>query len=205
MITIIVLLILAGVSISLVMGDSGVFTQAKDASIKTTEADIEEALGRAVASAQGVYTTSSEFSSGRKTFYDWLKSNSNKIEENGYTIEFNQEEWTDEEDIIGTIQKEGKSNKLRFKISEGEGRLNINVDVKSGPPRGQSASELEEPTSVYGKFVKYGVELSGDTDDTNDWKIFYIDEKTNRIFLIAADYVPNLLTKVNAHRGCAVS
>ena len=71
-ITIIVLLILAGVSISLVVGDSGVFTRGRDATTKTQIAGLEEALNRAVASAQGVYTGTDYFSSGSETFFEWL-------------------------------------------------------------------------------------------------------------------------------------
>ena len=56
-ITIIVLLILAGVSISLVVGDSGVFTQADDAATKTDRAGAREALERAIIGKQGEFTT----------------------------------------------------------------------------------------------------------------------------------------------------
>ena len=190
MITIIVLLILAGVSISLVMGDSGVFTQAKNASVKTTEADIEEALSRAVASAQGEYTTSSEFNSGRQTFYEWLESNRNKLVEDGYIIDFNGKEKTDKKNntkyIKGTIQKVGKSNELSFKVSSGEGRLNINVDIEKGPQEGIPASQLN-PKADYGKYINYPIDTDGDGNDNNNWRIFYKDDE--HIFIKAADYL----------------
>ncbi len=54
-ITIIVLLILAGVSISLVVGDNGIMTRAKDAGTKTEEADAVETLKLAVASLTSDY------------------------------------------------------------------------------------------------------------------------------------------------------
>lgn len=41
-VTIIVLLILASVSISLVLGDNGIITRAREASTKTTEAQVHE-------------------------------------------------------------------------------------------------------------------------------------------------------------------
>ncbi len=48
----------------------------------------------------------------------------------------------------------------------------------------------------YGEYVDYGLDLNGDRDTTNDWKIFYVGseddgyEDTNgRIFIIAADLV----------------
>ncbi len=54
-ITIIVLLILAGVSISLVVGDNGIMTRAKDAGTKTESADAVETLKLAVASLTSEY------------------------------------------------------------------------------------------------------------------------------------------------------
>ncbi len=54
-ITIIVLLILAGVSISLVVGDNGIMTRAKDAGTKTEEADAVETFKLAVASLTSDY------------------------------------------------------------------------------------------------------------------------------------------------------
>ena len=51
-ITIIVLLILAGVSISLVVGDNGVLTQAQNASKKTDTASVDSAMQTAIAGIQ---------------------------------------------------------------------------------------------------------------------------------------------------------
>ena len=41
----------------------------------------------------------------------------------------------------------------------------------------------------YGDFVDYPIDLNGDGDTTNDWKIFYEDNKN--IYIIAAGYAPN--------------
>ena len=57
-ITIIVLLILAGVSISLVVGDNGVLTQASNASEKTDIAKAKEAVEQGVSSLQGTFVDS---------------------------------------------------------------------------------------------------------------------------------------------------
>ncbi len=54
-ITIIVLLILAGVSISLVVGDNGVLTRATDSSSKTKISQIKEAVGLALSDIQTKY------------------------------------------------------------------------------------------------------------------------------------------------------
>ena len=54
-ITIIVLLILAGVSISLVVGQNGVLTQASNAVITNKAADVKEKVSTALASAETTY------------------------------------------------------------------------------------------------------------------------------------------------------
>ena len=54
-ITIIVLLILAGVSISLVMGNNGVLTQASSAVIENKKADAREAVSMALAATETIY------------------------------------------------------------------------------------------------------------------------------------------------------
>lgn len=67
-ITIIVLLILAGVSIALVVGDNGVLTQSKNSSDATKMAQMKEALGLAVASCQADYL--SNYASNASTSFD---------------------------------------------------------------------------------------------------------------------------------------
>ncbi len=119
-ITIIVLLILAGVSISLVVGDSGVFTRGRDATTKTQIAGLEEAVNRAVASAQGEYTGTTDFTSKRKTFFEWLSSNTNKLKESGYQISLESKD----NKLKGFIY-EGKKEKsdakgLNFEITDGK-------------------------------------------------------------------------------------
>ena len=54
-ITIIVLLILAGVSISMVVGENGVLTRATNAAERTSDAEVETDLKMAVSSAQGEF------------------------------------------------------------------------------------------------------------------------------------------------------
>ena len=126
-ITIIVLLILAGVSISLVVGDNGVLTQAGTAKTKTTNADLEEAFGRAVVNAQ------SEFVNDGFTgdFFTWLKTNTADLKENGYTIK----PTVSGETITGYIYKGGVSDdtdsnpKRSFTISKDNDSKTFNAKV----------------------------------------------------------------------------
>ncbi len=67
-ITIIVLLILAGVSIALVVGDNGVLTQSKNSSDATKMGQMKEALGLAITSCQTNYL--SNYASNASTNFD---------------------------------------------------------------------------------------------------------------------------------------
>ncbi len=115
-VTIIVLIILAGVSISMVIGDNGIITQAQRAARDTANAT--------VASEEQMNTLAEEL--------------------NRYL--------TEDEKTSGIFSKIVTSRN-------------------------------------YGDYVDYPIDLNGDGNTTNDWKIFY-NNGTN-IFMIAADYVPN--------------
>ena len=115
-VTIIVLIILAGVSIAMVVGDNGIITQAQRAERETANATVasEEQMNALV------------------------------DELNGYLAE-------DEEPSEGLAETVTGNN--------------------------------------YGDYVDYPIDLNGDGNTTNDWRIFYNDGE--HVFIIAADYVPN--------------
>ena len=115
-VTIIVLIILAGVSIAMVVGDNGIITQAQRAERETANATVasEEQMNALV------------------------------DELNGYLAE-------DEEPSEGLAETVTGNN--------------------------------------YGDYVDYPIDLNGDGDTTNDWRIFYNDGE--HVFFIAADYIEN--------------
>jgi len=73
-ITIIVLLILAGVSISLVVGDNGVLTQSQNAAEKTDEADAKQALEMAISSCQGDFISEWSNNTQQNFFVNYLSA-----------------------------------------------------------------------------------------------------------------------------------
>ncbi len=78
----------------------------------------------------------------------------------------------DETDKLGEVEKEID------KIVNGE-----------TPSSGIGSSDIAGNLKDYqGKYVDIGLDTNGDRE-VNDWEIFYVNE--DRIFLIAADYVPN--------------
>ncbi len=82
--------------------------------------------------------------------------------------------------------------------TETENKINEEQNLASGKVEidGEWYDSIDEyvkggvvPTeNDYGKYVKYGVDLNGDENLENDWKVFYVD-KEGRTFIIAADYV----------------
>ena len=140
-ITIIVLLILAGVSISLVVGDNGVLTQAKTSSDKTKISQFREALGIAINDVQTAYfanyankattTFNSEINYG--TLNEALKRQ-------GYKLQYlNGSNWADANSNTGyfsngntevfriTANQSTATDKLYFKISRPSGTNGIGI------------------------------------------------------------------------------
>ena len=70
-ITIIVLLILAGVSIAMLTGENGILTQANNAKLQTEYSDVTEAMSLAVSEYTLEKQTNTE--TAQKSFVDWLK------------------------------------------------------------------------------------------------------------------------------------
>ena len=74
-------------------------------------------------------------------------------------------------------------------------------------------TEVQEPnesfskvvtSANYGDYVDYPIDLNGDGDFSNDWKIFYNDGE--HVFIIAADYVSNTSVYLdNAGTGMSTS
>ena len=73
-ITIIVLLILAGVSISLVLGQNGVLTQAKNAAKTTTLAEAKQAIEQAISGAQGTFISTWNTNNNQKFLDHYLNT-----------------------------------------------------------------------------------------------------------------------------------
>ena len=178
-ITVIVLLILAGVTMSFVVGDNGVVTQSQKAKIRTEEEEAKEEIEIEVV---GCYDDDGNIDLG--LLNESLKKKGGvSFKKTGEDSDFVELKEGEDENNIEELPVTVKYKNVEVEIT-GKSTNNTNE-----PPKGQLASELV-PTNDYGKFVDYGLDLGGDGKTTNDWKIFYTDDK-GRIFLIAADYVPN--------------
>ena len=85
--------------------------------------------------------------------------------------------------------------------SEGSGGGDVeepeNPDEEEPPvvDEGVNFADAVTEASHYGDYVEYNVDLNGDGNITNDWRIFYNDGE--HIFIIAADYVANTSSYLN--------
>ena len=134
-ITIIVLLILAGISISLVTGDNGILTQSQNAATRTNKASAEEAMGMALMSLNAKFTDEQWTDNVNAKIKDWATIGMLKEELRGtgyeVTIEGNP---TDSSYITGELsldiyKSESPDNKYAFTIRPEDIYLKLVSDV----------------------------------------------------------------------------
>ena len=110
-------------SISLVVGDTGVFTEADKATTNTDRAGAKEALDRAIMGLQGKFTDVWNDDTN-ETFYNYIIAEISKegaqkdkiLVENGYTIKIEKVQDSNLKDVIvGTIQKGDSDNDVNTK------------------------------------------------------------------------------------------
>ena len=164
-VTIIVLIILAGVSISMVVGDNGIITQAQNAEEETEKADVKE-----------------------KTQMDIMEKeleNEGNISKGDFVTILNQ--YFDDVPTEENLPEDLNDLTLTSKEEYGGHEMNIG-DIWNGTFAQASLAEAVTGTN-YGDYVDYPIDLNGDGDTANDWRIFYNDGE--HVFIIAADYVLN--------------
>ena len=190
-VTIIVLLILAGVSIAMLTGEGGILTNAREARDKTNIQDIIEQARMDILAKQLEKT-------GKNITEKELKAILEKYGE-----------------LSG---EEGKSI-LEQTLKTDKGDITVS-DIYNGEVAGGITAEsiFDKKTNYYGKYVDYPIDINGDGKTEKDWKIFYVKDYTGekdgseyynnqqenkpqngkRIFLIASDYVGHNCTALSS-------
>ena len=164
-ITIIVLLILAGVSIAMLIGQNGILTQAQNSKQATEKAEVKE---RAQTDIVGVQTSTQSTEISKIA----LKGILNKYFENVPDNITSDTEITSKEEY----------GSIKMKVS----------DIYSGEILERyMASDIanasqKDKQSLYGATVT-GYTLPSETKTDVEWNLFYADN--NNIYLIASDYV----------------
>ena len=171
-ITIIVLLILSGVSIAMLRGQNGIITQAKNAKAQSESSSAEEKVNAAIIAT---------ISKSKKGTIDADKLVAEITNNYGGTAS----KTNDGFPVNATV--DGKN----FSI-DGDGNITTNNSGSSTPTTGGvTAADIanatqEEKQSIYGATVTGYTLPSGTTTDVG-WKIFYADN--SNIYLIADNYV----------------
>lgn len=195
-ITIVVLLILAGVSLSMVLGDNGIISKAKQAQTATQASAIQEALDIAVTElAIGKYSGDLDNSELVDNIITKLK-NQNLVDDNqistdadGKTIITIGDTVIDVEEQITSVDSDtiqiGDYIEYNPKVADKSGTL---VDENSltyiSPVGAIPSTETESHGNGYG-------EQTFTVADNTKWRVFNIDEK-GRIELISANVInPN--------------
>lgn len=183
-VTIIILLILAGISIGMLSGDNGILGQAGNAKTQTDIAGEKEIIDLAVVHAMG-------------------KSKYGDIDETSFTNEL--------EKNNATVTKTGSKYKVAFTSGrqytvDSDG----NVKEKKVNPNAMKISELNENASTFfgWDIINYAETLPTELQDTK-WQLFYagaLDGETEeRIYLISKEYVKNTLLPSVVKNGVKVT
>ena len=188
-VTIIVLIILAGISISLVLGDNGIITKAKDAKTETERGEVYEQISLATASGEMEY-----YSNGtdRITAYKNALLNGvdgidrNNLTDNGSSL------------ITGTVTtKSGKQYDFSVPVPV--------TDITVA----EHKEKVLEITPVYAKLYNDGTLILSSTDYTDSSKTLtkdfgLVENKNDSNYWSASDY-NTLVIKVSFYDGIVPS
>ena len=167
-ITIIVLLILAGISISMAIGQNGIVSQANNAVVANKKAQAREEVALAWSGALTRYWSDWADGTRTRTMKNYLA---------GTGIEFING---------GTKPNDGATVKYSSEgvdyIYEISGDGNVSLLGDSASTTKNAASAALTPRDYYGKTVNYSA------NGLTDWKIFY--SNGSNFFIIASDFIP---------------
>ena len=186
--------------------------QAVNAADETNRANVQTELEMAVSAVVADWNGVRYVNGSNESLEDYMTKG--RIESNMNTADYELKEFalnTENGVVVGYKNKDynftveitssGNSAKVKYEgNSEGSGggeevEEPENPDEEEPPvvEEGENFADTVTEASHYGDYVEYNVDLNGDGDITNDWRIFY--NNGENIFIIAADYVES--SKVN--------
>ena len=184
------LLILAGVTIVLVVGDNGILNQAVNAADETNRSNAQTELEMAVSAVVTDWSGARYIDGNKQTLEEYLTKD--RVEANMNLDEYKLTAFILNTDEGATVNYRGKDYKFTVEITASGNSAKVTYDglsdgtVVTPPVEGENFAEVVTATN-YGDYVDYPIDLNGDGDTTNDWRIFY--NNGENIFIIAGDYV----------------
>ena len=171
-ITIIVLLILAGISISLVIGNNGVLTQATNAVETNRDAKAKEEVEMAWAGATADY------------WHDWAGDSSTTVDADFYARKLNTYLADTKNEEVEVTDNGNGTYAVEYVTKDQQKIYTFLIDEngKAHLLKGNAAEIASNYTNI-GKKVNYGVSYTG---SDNGWQILYADNKN--VYIISTGY-----------------
>lgn len=160
-ITTIVLVILAGVTIVGLTGENGILTQVRESKIQTEIGEENEAVELAYTGA--------------------------KIEKNGEDVDAEDLNTQFAKNGINAIASGAGTITVTFPDTNRNYKIDRNGNVKYQKPIDYPTLATETTSVNYGDYVNYDMDYDKDGSTSDDWRIYYNDGE--RIYLIASEYV----------------
>lgn len=178
-ITIIVILILAGVSINLVAGQNGVLLKSQNAVEESKKAIALEQVTMAWATIQADYLVNGA-GQDKSMYFTVDRLNVNLSQGEITEVRYG----AGDSELVYKITESGTTVYYRILVTT-EGKVSVVGEViETAPTNPTLLSKVKENPAEY-----YGKKVSGYTaNGISDWRIFYADE-TN-VYLITTDYLP---------------
>ena len=191
--------------------------QAVNAADETNRANVQTELEMAVSAVVADWSGARYVNGSNETLEDYMTKE--RVEANMNTADYDLKEFVLNTENGAVVGYKGKDYKFTVEItssgnsakviyegnSEGTGSStggDEEVEEPENPDEGnpdeeeppiveeeESFADVVTEASHYGDYVEYPIDLNGDGNLSNDWRIFYNDGE--RIFIIAADYVEN--------------
>lgn len=193
-ITIIVLLILAGVSINLVIGENGILEKAKNAADLTKSVTVQEAVEMAITNAKiDFFTTKMD-----KAFYEYLTYDifEEQLEKNGYKMIADKNDISTpynafiEDSSIESVTGEYDNIVYITNMNETSQIYAVELIVDQENSSNVSVGEIVAVNTTFASTLtpaNYGESIEYEANGVNDWKIFYADEI--HVYIISSYYV----------------
>lgn len=202
-ITVIIMLIMAGISYNAIFGDNGVISQAMKSKEKTENAAVKEVLELAWAARMSKFYE--DISLGKPVSFASYFSPDALNDQLGSSGKILGVKSNEEDNYYLVMYQDSKGNNYEIRM-ESDGKADVIDDhMDSKTVNEKLASEsytlatgvtVEEPEEtskdkkeLYGKQIITGVDKIGGVDTvTDNWKVFYIDD--SNVYLIYGDWYP---------------